>query len=484
MTPLWTSDEAARATGGQATVPFKVTGVTIDSRKVADGDLFVALKDARDGHDFVADALRKGAAAALVTHRPDGVADDAPLLIVPEVLPALEALARAARARSAARVIAITGSVGKTGTKDMLQHVLAPQGRVHAAERSFNNHWGVPLTLARMPRDAEFAVIEIGMNAPGEIAPLSCLTRPHAAIVTTVAAVHAAAFVDVRGIAREKASICEGLEPGGTAILNRDMGTYRLVRARALRAGATIVPFGGAGRPPYLMRKATLRGRRTLVEARIRGNRMFLKIAAPGRHLALNAMAVLAAVEAVGADVDQAALALGQWAPPAGRGARWTVALGDGQLDGSVELIDDAYNANPTSMAAAFEVLAASEPRHDIGRVARGRRVAFLTDMLELGPTEAAEHAGLATLAAVLAADRIHTAGPLMAHLHTALPPGQRGEHHDAAQTLAKRAGRLLDAGDVALVKGSKGSRAAIIVDAILKLGQAMPADTQDDGEG
>ncbi|MEL6679475.1 MAG: UDP-N-acetylmuramoyl-tripeptide--D-alanyl-D-alanine ligase [Pseudomonadota bacterium] len=484
MTPLWTSEEAAEATGGTATSPFEVRGVTIDSREVTAGDLFVALKDVRDGHDFVADALAKGATAALVTHRPDNVPDDAPLLVVPDVLAALEALGRAARARSGAKVVGITGSVGKTGTKDMLRHALAPQGQVHAAERSFNNHWGVPLTLARMPRQAEFAVIEIGMNAPGEIAPLSRLARPHAAIITTVAAVHAAAFEDVRGIAREKAAIFDGLAPGGTAIINRDMGTYAMVRRRALRLGARVVPFGGAGRPAFLMRRATLKGRRTLVEARIHRIPHFFKLAAPGRHLALNAMAVLAAVEAVGADVDKAAMALGQWAPPAGRGARWMVGLGDGQLDGSVELIDDAYNANPTSMEAAFDVLAAGEPRHDIGRVAKGRRVAFLTDMLELGPEEAEIHAALAALPVVQGVDRIHTAGPLMAHLHAALHPGQRGEHFAKAEALAKRAGRLLDAGDVALVKGSKGSRAALIVDAILKLGQAVPADTQDDGEG
>ncbi|QPH53013.1 UDP-N-acetylmuramoyl-tripeptide--D-alanyl-D-alanine ligase [Pontivivens ytuae] len=483
MSALWTAEEAQEATGGTGPTGWSATGVSIDTRSLEPGDLFVALKDVRDGHDFVAQALEKGAAAALVSRRPEGVAEDAPLLMVDDVLPALEALAVAARARAKAKVVAVTGSVGKTGTKEMLRATLAAFGTVHAAEKSFNNHWGVPLTLARMPRDADFAVIEIGMNAPGEIAPLSRLARPHVGIVTTVAAVHAAAFRDVRGIAREKASILEGLEPGGTAVLNRDIETYPTLRYRALKVGARTTTFGAKGRPPFRLVSARISGATTVARARIRGHRLMFKLAAPGRHLAENAMAVLAAVEALGLDLAQAALALGHWQAPQGRGARWRVNLGEAALDGSIVLIDDAYNANPTSMGAAFEVLAAAAPKHDIGRVARGRRVAFLTDMLELGPKAAEFHAELAQHPALATCDRIHTAGPLMQALHHALPHDKRGEWHGEAEALARRAGRLLDAGDVALVKGSKGSKAALIVDAILKLGQATAAHEPDDEE-
>ncbi len=216
MTILWTDAEAVAATGGRATRAFAATGVSIDTRSLRPGDLFVALKAARDGHDFVAQALAAGAAAALVTHVPAGVAPDAPLLIVPDVQAALDGLGRAGRARARAKVVAVTGSVGKTSTKEMLRAALAPQGKTHAAEASYNNHWGVPLTLARLPPDADFAVIEIGMNHPGEIAPLARLARPHVVMVTTVAPAHLEAFAalgGLDGIAREKASICEGLEP-------------------------------------------------------------------------------------------------------------------------------------------------------------------------------------------------------------------------------------------------------------------------------
>ncbi|SOH95185.1 UDP-N-acetylmuramoyl-tripeptide--D-alanyl-D-alanine ligase [Monaibacterium marinum] len=483
MTPLWTAQEAQDATGGTGPTDWSATGVSIDTRELQQGDLFVALKDVRDGHDFVAQALAAGAAAALVTHRPKGVAEDAPLLIVEDVLSGLEALGRAARARMHGKVIAVTGSVGKTGTKDMLRAVLGAVGHVHAAERSFNNHWGVPLTLARMPREADFAVIEIGMNAPGEIGPLSRITRPHVGVLTTVAAVHAAAFTDVRGIAREKADIVAGLELDGAVVLNRDDATYRILRRKALRAGARVVPFGGAGRPPFLLLSTRLRGATTCAVARVHGDRLLFKLGTPGRHLAMNAMAVLAAVEAVGADVAQAAMALGQWRAPDGRGARWRIGRGHASIDGSVLLIDDAYNANPTSMAAALEVLEAATPKNGIGRVAKGRRVAFLTDMLELGPEAEAHHAALADLPMIQKIDRIHCAGPLMRALHEALPHSKRGEWYEDAEALAKRAGRLLDAGDVALVKGSKGSRAARIVDAILKLGHAVPAQSSAEDE-
>ncbi|MFV0301597.1 MAG: UDP-N-acetylmuramoyl-tripeptide--D-alanyl-D-alanine ligase, partial [Paracoccus sp. (in: a-proteobacteria)] len=244
---LWTASDAAAATGGRAQGDWAALGVSIDTRTLRPGDLFVALKAERDGHDFVAQALEKGAAAALVSRIPEGVAPSAPLLIVPDVLAALEALGRAGRARTQAKVIAITGSVGKTSTKDMARVALTGQGRIHAAEASYNNHWGVPLTLARMPVATDFAIIEIGMNHPGEIAPLARMARPHVAMITTIAAAHLEAFGAIEGIACEKGAIFEGLLPMGTAIIPEDLTTTPILRDAADAAGALVVGFGRSG---------------------------------------------------------------------------------------------------------------------------------------------------------------------------------------------------------------------------------------------
>ena len=410
MTALWTSAEAGAATGGRVTGDWAASGVSIDTRTLAPGDLFVALKDQRDGHDFVAQALEKGAAAALVSRIPEGVAEDAPLLIVEDVLGGLEALARAARARAQARVVAVTGSVGKTSTKEMLRTALGPQGRTHAAEKSYNNHWGVPLTLARMPRDTAFAVIEVGMNAPGEIAPLSRLARPHVGLITTVAAVHLEAFGGIEGIAAEKGSLAAGLEPGGTMILNADIDTLPILRDQA--GGARIVTFGAAEGADYRLNKVHLTEAALVAEAECAGIPQVFKLSAPGRHLAMNALGALAAVAELGGDLAQGALALASWGAQEGRGARWDVVLGPGGIDGAIRLIDESYNANPAAMAAALEVFAATRPQHDVGRVAKGRRIAFLADMLELGPTAGQLHAGLADLDAMRAIDTVHCAGP------------------------------------------------------------------------
>jgi UDP-N-acetylmuramoyl-tripeptide--D-alanyl-D-alanine ligase len=476
-TPLWTRDAAVAATGGVGATDWAASGVSIDSRSLAPGDLFVALTAARDGHDFVAAALAGGAAAALVSRIPDGVPPDAPLLVVPDVQAALEALGRAGRARFGGRLVAVTGSAGKTGTKEMLRTALGAQGRVHAAEKSFNNHWGVPLTLARMAPTADFAAVEIGMNAPGEIAPLARMARPHVAIVTTVAAVHLAAFRDVAGIAREKASIFAGLEPGGVAVMPRDLPTYPILRAAARRAGARPVRFGATGRPEFRLLEACVTEAGVAARARTGGRTFFYKLAAPGRHLALNALAVLAAVDALGADLARAALALATWRAPEGRGSRWRVLLGPGGMDGAVTLIDESYNANPAAMAAALEVLAVVRPEDSVGRISRGRRVAFLGDMLELGPQELELHAGLAEAPALAQVTVVHCAGERMRALHAALPAGRRGEWFPDAAAMAARAGRLLDAGDVALVKGSNGSRVGLVVEAIKKMGEARPSE-------
>jgi UDP-N-acetylmuramoyl-tripeptide--D-alanyl-D-alanine ligase len=474
--PLWTRGAAAAATGGASVRGWTATGVSIDTRSLVPGDLFVALTSARDGHDFVAEALRGGAAAALVSRVPDGVSSDAPLLLVPDVLQALRALGAAARARFNGRLVAVTGSVGKTGTKEMLRTALAAQGRAHAAEKSYNNHWGVPLTLARMPADADYAVLEIGMNAPGEIAPLAALARPHVAMITTVEAVHLAAFRDIRGIAREKAAIFQGLEPGGVAILNRDTPTYPILLAAARRAGARVVRFGRGGRPEFRLGEVRIGEEGTCAAASAHGRQFLFRLGAPGRHLAMNALGVLAAVEALGGDLGVAAVALGRWQPPEGRGERWTVLLGPGGLDGAITLIDESYNANPAAMAAAFEVFAAARPADGLGRVARGRRVAFLGDMLELGAEERALHAGLAAVPALAEITTVHCAGERMRALHAALPRPIRGEWFATAAEMAARVGRLLDPGDIAMVKGSRGARVDLVAEAIKRLGEARPA--------
>ncbi len=479
MSALWSAAEAAEATGGRATCDWQANGVSIDTRTLAPGDLFVALAAQRDGHEFVAQALEKGAGAALVTHVPEGVPADAPLLIVDDTLDALTKLGAAARARSNARVVAVTGSVGKTSTKEMLRTALASQAQTHAADKSYNNHWGVPLTLARMPRTARYAVIEIGMSHPGEIAPLAQLTRPHVGIVTTVAAAHLEAFGSLEGIAREKASLAEGLMPGGVMILNRDTETFPVQRGVCGRLGVRCVSFGTSPLAHYRLIDANLS--ETAVTARVDcfGVPQIFKLAQPGRHLAMNAMAVLAAVDALGADRALAALALAGWSAPEGRGARWEIALGAGGIDGFVQLIDESYNANPTAMAAALEVFAVTKPRDGQGRVARGRRIALLADMLELGDQAASLHAELAQLPAFAAVDTVHCAGPLMKSLHEALPHKKRGLWCPDSATLAKRIPRLVDAGDVVMCKGSNGSQVSLLVQAIKKLGEARPLDGQ-----
>jgi UDP-N-acetylmuramoyl-tripeptide--D-alanyl-D-alanine ligase len=467
---LWTSKDAATATGGETTIKWAANGASIDTRTIQAGDLFVALKAVRDGHDFVAMALEKGAAAALVTHRPDGVAADAPLLIVDDVLAALEKLGEAARARTKAQVLAITGSVGKTSAKEMARAVLERQGKVHAAEASYNNHWGVPLTLARMPADTEFAVIEIGMSNPGEIAPLSRLARPHVAMITTVAAAHLEAFDDITGIAREKASIIDGLVTGGIAVLNADTETSATLQNYAARSEVTQVLFGQMSRTWRLDHVALSEGQ-TLVQADTPQGPLMFKLSTAGRHFAMNGLGILAAVDALGADPVQAAMDLGHWAPPAGRGTHETVTIDPAHEGEDLILLDDAFNANPTSLAAALEVLASYTPRDNVGRVVKGRRVAILGDMLELGADEAAMHAEVAKDPSIPAVHLIHCAGPRMRHLFEALPEDQRGIWAETPAELAAAPAALVDAGDVVLVKGSKGSKVSLVVDAIRKLG-------------
>jgi len=449
---LWTRDEAVAATGGKSPVDWVADGVSIDTRTLEKGDLFVALSASRDGHDFVAQALKKGAAAALVSRIPDGL-EGAPLLLVPDVLKGLEALGMAARARTDARVIAITGSVGKTGSKEMLRVALAGQGAIHVAEKSYNNHEGVPLTLARMPRETDIAVIEIGMNHPGEISPLARMARPHVALITTVAPVHLAAFSSVEDIAAEKAEIFKGLEPNGVAVLNVDIETYDIL---AQAAPDEILRFGMADTADFQLLNCEVGNGVTVVRASAPMGEIMFKLGGEGAHLAQNAVGVLAGLYALKADLGRAALAMAQWHPPVGRGARQTIPLGPQGLDGHFTLINESYNANPASTRAALETLAQQ----------MGRKVAILGDMLELGETASALHTALAKIEGI---DMTHTVGPLMADV----PFENRGLIADSSEALASQIGRQIRAGDVVMVKGSLGMAMAKIIDALENLGDA-----------
>ncbi len=451
MTTLWTKADAAAATGGRAQGLWHdagLCGVSIDTRTIRPGDLFVALTDQRDGHDFVAQALEKGAAAALVSRLPEGLSPDAPLLLVPDVLEALVALGRAGRARMTGKVVAITGSVGKTSTKDMARAALAGQGRIHAAEASYNNHWGVPLTLARMPADTDFAIIEIGMNHPGEIEPLARLARPHVAMITTVAAAHLEAFGAIEGIAREKGAIFAGLEPAGTAIIPEYLTVTPILRDCADAAGAIVIGFGGFGMAQLVKAEAVAGA--TRVRARILGAVVDYTVQSAGTHFAMNSVGVLAALAAAGADLAPAAKALEDWLPPKGRGAVEEL--------GGIRLIDDAFNSNPTSLSAGLATLA---------RLEGGRRVAILGDMLELGPDEIEMHRAMAEDAAMESVDLVHLAGTRMRALYEALPPAKRGIWTEDAAGLVDRLDQLTATGDIVLVKGSKSSKVSTVVDAL-----------------
>jgi UDP-N-acetylmuramoyl-tripeptide--D-alanyl-D-alanine ligase len=453
MTALWTGAGLRDATGGTLAREVVVTGISIDTRSIAPGDLFVALRDARDGHDFVAQALEKGAAAALVDRDPPGVRADAPLLRVADTLAGLTALGAAGRARAGARVVGVTGSVGKTTTKEMLRVALSAFGPAHASAASFNNHWGVPVTLARMPRDAAFAVVEMGMNNRGEIAPLSRLARPHVAVITNLGTAHIGRLGSEEAIAEEKGDIIAGVAPGGTLVLPADSRFAAQVIARAQGAGLATLTHGEApGADARLLSyEGDSEGGRA--EILLRGERIGVTLATPGRHVALNACAVLAAVAALGLNARTAGAALPAFGAPAGRGRRSRVAVPGGEA----LLIDDSYNASPPSIRAGLSVLAAQ---------AAARRIAALGDMRELGADGPAIHAALAPDAAS-ACDLVFCCGELMGHLYRALPGPKRGAHLPDSTALAPVLRDALRPGDAVLVKGSLGSRMAVVVDAL-----------------
>ena len=451
---LWTAGEAAAATGGAPRGRWEASGVAIDSRTIAAGDLFVAVAGHNhDGHCFVGQALADGAAAAMVSR---DCGRDVPSLYVPDTCAGLYALARAARSRSTARIAAVTGSVGKTGCKDLLFQLLSRAGPTEASRGNLNNEWGAPLSLARLPREAAFAVFELGMNHAGEIAPLSRLVRPHAALVTAIAPAHTAFFGSMAEVADAKAEIFEGLEPGGTAVLNADTPHIERLEAAAGRAGADVLRFSRKAGDAVLIH-AALDASGSDIAAEVRGKRFDFRLGAPGAHWALNALGVLLVLEAFGVTPDPQALA--DFRPPAGRGARRTL--------GGWTLIDESYNASPAAMNAALGVLGLAEPGPG------GRRIAVLGDMLELGRDAGPAHAGLAGPVEEAAVDLVFAAGPEMRRLFERLPPGRRGAHRADTAALAPSVAEAVAPGDIVLVKGSLGMGMKTVIEALERRAEA-----------
>jgi UDP-N-acetylmuramoyl-tripeptide--D-alanyl-D-alanine ligase len=460
--PLWTVDELIAATGGKlaGTVTAKLDGVSIDSRSIKPGDIFVAIRGERhDGHDFVTQAMKAGAGLAVVARADQSMREAGPLLVVEnDPLHGLENMGRAARKRSKARIVAVTGSVGKTSTKEMLRTSLAASGMTHASDKSFNNHWGVPLTLARMRRETAYGVFEIGMNHPGEITPLVAMVQPHVAVVTAVAASHLGNFPSLDAIADAKAEIFTGVVQCGHAIINRDSAYFSRLAAAAHKAGiAHVVGFGHHPEAHVRIEKLALHDNCCCVTANIMGEHLVYKLGLPGEHMAMNSLAVLSTVELLGADLARGALALASAQPAEGRGLRHVLAVDDGEII----LIDESYNANPASMSSAFGLLAHTRPgKH-------GRRIAVLGDMLELGEQSAALHAGLAEAVDAGKTDVLYACGPLMAHLWEATPKARRGAYAENSEALKDFVLNSVQAGDAIMIKGSLGSRMGIIVEAL-----------------
>ncbi len=455
--PLWSAAEVAAATGGVLHGDDRpITGLTYNSREIVPGDLFLALKGERDGHQFASGAFASGAAAALVEHPVEG----GPCVVVPDTLRGLEALGVAARERAPhVKRGAVTGSVGKTSVTQAIKAGLDLAGPAHGSIKSYNNHIGVPLTLARMPVETQRAVFEIGMNAPGEIAPLSRFVAPHAACVTTVGPVHIEAFADGEaGVAREKATIFQGLVPGGAAVANGDVAFSAVLCDAAKAVGARLLTFGSdAGHDARLLDfRPDAEG--AAVAAELFGRRIDYRLAQSGAHWGLNSLCVLLMLDALDVTLDTGLEALAGFQPLAGRGQTRTVTT----PDGAFTLIDESYNANPLSMAAGFKTLGA--------RSTSGRRVVVLTDMLELGEQSRDLHEGLAGPIDAAGLDLVHAAGPEMRWLYDALPVSRRGVWRATAAELAAEAALLVAPGDIVMVKGSNGSKASLVAKALAEL--------------
>ncbi len=468
---LWTSRQATEATGGKPNGDWHCTGVAIDSRECEPGDLFVALSGENfDGHDFAVAALERGAAAVMISRHPDDLPKTAPSLRVPDTMSGLRALACFARARTQAKVIAVTGSVGKTGIKEAIRTALSRQASTHASVRSFNNHVGVPLSLARMPAASEYGVFELGMNQQGEIELLSRLARPHVAVITAIEAAHSGSFASLDDIARAKAEVFQGLESGGVVVVNRDSAQFSVLEAEARAAGvARILGFGEHDLADVRLLKYRLHDDCSCVSADVQGQVITYKIGIPGRHWVINSLAVLAASVAAGGDLGLSGLALAELAPLRGRGNRHEV-----RIDGdSIVVIDESYNANPASMRSAIAAISAVTRHH------RGRRIAVLGDMLELGDNAATEHADLAGPLLEAGVDLVFTVGDNMIELMESLPKVRRAAHAASADEITPLVTGEVRPGDLVMIKGSNALGLSRVVKALIGLGEPDPGEAE-----
>lgn len=469
---IWTNVEAEKVTGGTATGRWLAAGVSIDSRTVKSGDLFIAIRGEKaDGHNYARAAIENGAVAVVVDQDVEGIPADK-ILKVADTFKAMQDLGVASRARSAAKIIAVTGSVGKTGTKEMLGRAFSALGQTHYSEKSLNNHWGVPLSLSRMHVGCDFGIFEMGMNHEGEIEPLSKMVRPHVAIITTIAGVHAGNFEDgLNGIARAKAEIFAGMDEHGIAILNRDNSQFYMLKELAQKSGIKkIFSFGKSEESDAVLKDCLIASNGTRVTAIILGEEITFTMKDAGEHIALNALSVLLSAKLLGGDLETAAAALKGIEPYAGRGKREYIDLGD--PENPVTLIDESYNASPVAMEAAFKVMALIDP----GR--GGRRIAILGDMYELGNNAAQMHRDLALPLQAAGVDLVYTCGPLMKNLYDAIPEQNRGAHRDESPELAQIVPDVLTPGDVVLIKGSRGGgdipRMQVVVEALRELPKKM----------
>lgn len=468
---LWTAYESAAATNGilcarggdpgrWVAEEWIAKGISIDTRTITPGDMFVALKDARDGHEFLQDAFTKGASAALVAKAPANAPEGVPFLLVQDTLEGLSDLAKAAKERNFGKRIGITGSVGKTSTKEMLRAALSEIGAVHAADRSFNNHWGVPLTLARMPADTDFGVFEIGMNHAGEITPLTKLVAPDVAVITTVAPAHLEFFPSVEAIAQAKAEIFLGVADGGTCVLPIDNPHFELLRQKAIDAGVSnVLTFGEAPEADVRLSEYRTDGSKGFIAACVKNGGVFeFSLSAPGKHQALNALAVLAVVTALKLPMEKAIKGLEAVGAADGRGQQHEIKLPGGV---TVCLLDESYNANPMSMAAALNLLGTISPREN------GRRIAILGEMLELGANGPRYHAEIAEHLEAADVSCVFAVGELMAHLWAALDPAVKTAHANTADEIVESFLETLENGDVVMVKGSNASKVSKVVSAL-----------------
>lgn len=460
---IWTAKDAAAAMGAKTGAQWSAKGVSIDSRSVQKDDLFFAIQGENgDGHHYVVNAMENGACAVVVSKKVEGVADDKQIL-VKDTFTALQDLGKASRLRTSATIVGITGSVGKTGTKELLAAAFGSLGQTHASIKSYNNHWGVPLSLSNMHSGSDYGIFEMGMNHANEISPLSQQVRPHIAIITTVEPVHVGNFENgMEGIAAAKAEILDGVEKDGKIILNRDNQWFDYLQTAATKKGIEAYSFGeDKGADAHIV-NCIEASNGSRITAKIIDENVEYVLHMSGRHIAINSLSVLLAVKLAGGDVKKAAAALAKQEPIVGRGKRETLDIGD--KNNPVTLIDESYNASPASMRAAFKVLAMIDP----GR--GGRRIAFLGDMLELGKDGMRHHADLALPLKAANVDLVYTCGKLMKNLHDILPANQRGVHKDSSADLAQIVPEVLMPGDVVMVKGSLGSKMGTVVEAMRAL--------------